>query len=131
MAADANSESCQHVGAEEPSLPEEPVDLSHLRRYTLGDRRLEVEILGLFIEQTPLTIAALQRAASDRDWVNAAHTLKGSARAVGAWSLAKLAERAERLGGVCDRKACERMLRRIEQATAQARAQIASLGESD
>jgi Hpt domain len=131
MAADANPESCQHVGAEEAPPQEAPVDLSHLRRYTLGDRRLEMEILGLFIEQAPLTVAALQRAGSDRDWVNAAHTLKGSARAVGAWSLAKLAERAERLGGICDRTACERMLHRIEQATAQARAQIVLLGESD
>src|SRR5438477_13201125 len=108
MASDANSESCQRLDAEESTLREEPLDIFHLRRFTLGDRRLELEILNLFIDQVPLTIVALQNARNDHDWLNAAHTLKGSARAVGAWRLAKLAERAERLGTISDTAACER-----------------------
>lgn len=104
------------------------IDLAHLRRFTLGDKRLELEILGLFIEQVPLTIDALKLARTDRDWTTAAHTLKGSARAVGAWRLAKLSERAERLGGTSDRSACELVLYDIEAAAAEARAHIAALG---
>ena len=46
---------------------------------------LEQEILALFIEQAPVTIDALKHAHTKRDWSIAAHTLKGSARAVGAW----------------------------------------------
>jgi HPt (histidine-containing phosphotransfer) domain-containing protein len=57
----------------------------------------------------------------------AAHTLKGSARAVGAWRLAKLAGHAESLGGPSDRSACAQVLREIEEAAAEARVQIASL----
>jgi HPt (histidine-containing phosphotransfer) domain-containing protein len=73
-----------------------PIDLQHLRRYTMGDPKLEKEVLELFIAQLPLTIRALSEAGSDRDWQMAAHTLKGSGRAVGAWRVARLAEHAER-----------------------------------
>jgi HPt (histidine-containing phosphotransfer) domain-containing protein len=131
MATDANSESCQRLGGEEDALRDDPLDIFHLRRFTLGDRRLELEILKLFIDQAPLTIAALQDARNDHDWLNAAHTLKGSARAVGAWRLADLAERAERLGTISDKAACERMLRQLEKATEEARDHIAVLGEPD
>jgi HPt (histidine-containing phosphotransfer) domain-containing protein len=74
-----------------------PVDLKHLRRYTLGDRALEKEVLQLFLDQLPRTIAALAEARSDREWKLAAHTLKGSGRGVGAWRIAAIAEDAERL----------------------------------
>ncbi len=59
----------------------QPIDFAHLRRYTLDDRGLELEILGLFAEQLPITIGALARATTDKEWGMAAHTLKGSARA--------------------------------------------------
>ena len=72
-----------------------PIDFEHLARYTLGDAELEREIIGLFIDQAPSTMARLAPAAASRDWHEAAHTLKGSARAVGAWRIAELAERAE------------------------------------
>ena len=65
-------------------------------------RGLELEILGLFVEQLPITIGALEHAPTDKEWGMAAHTLKGSARAVGAWPLAALAEDAERLHGLPD-----------------------------
>ncbi len=127
MAAHAQLEDANAGSAKSAPCEGEPVDLSHLRRFTLGDRRLELEILGLFIEQAPLTIAALKRAGSDRDWTTAAHTLKGSARAVGAWRLAKLAETAESLGGTSDRAACDSVLRNLEEAASDARAHIVSL----
>lgn len=80
--------------AEQPSV--EAVDLKHLRRYTMGDLALEKEVLQLFLLQLPVTIKSLSSAATDRDWLMAAHTLKGSCRAVGAWRVAGLAEQAER-----------------------------------
>lgn len=108
-----------------------PIDLVHLRRYTLGDHELEMEILGLFIEQAPATIESMLRAGSDRDWQRAAHTLKGSARAVGAWHIAELAERAESLGGMSDRSACERLLGHLKAAADEARSHIRALSRTD
>jgi HPt (histidine-containing phosphotransfer) domain-containing protein len=131
MTVDANGEEGRTSGTAAASATQMPVDLGHLRRFTLGDRRLEIEILGLFIEQMPITLSALREAESDRDWVNAAHTLKGSSRAVGAWRLAKLAERAERLGGTSDRAACERALDHLEEAAGEARAHIEALSSDD
>lgn len=75
-----------------------PIDHAHLGRYTMGNRALEVEVLQLFAGQAPETLAMLAAAVTDRDWHIAAHTLKGSARAVGAWEIATLAETAERDG---------------------------------
>lgn len=76
---------------------ESPIDLAHLRRYTLGDRKLEKEVLDLFLTQLPVTVRALTGAASIGERGRAAHTLKGSGRAVGAWRIAALAEQFEAL----------------------------------
>ncbi len=75
-----------------------PIDHAHLGRYTMGLRDLEIEVLNLFAGQAPTTLSSLRDADSEKAWHMAAHTLKGSARAVGAWSLATLAEDAERAG---------------------------------
>lgn len=77
--------------------PTRPLDLVHLSRYTLGNRSLEIELLGLFRAQAGITIARLADATSDKEWRDAAHSLKGSARGLGAWALADLAEEAEGL----------------------------------
>jgi HPt (histidine-containing phosphotransfer) domain-containing protein len=71
-----------------------PVDLDHLRRFTMGDISLEQEILGLFAEHAPKSLASLTDAADAIAWRAAAHSLKGSARAVGA-DVAELAAVAE------------------------------------
>lgn len=94
----------------------QPLDLSHLRRYTLGDARLEKEVLSLFLAQLPVTIAALKMAATDDDWRMAAHTIKGSGRAVGAWPLATVAEDAEHLTGSRNAVCCSDAVARIERA---------------
>jgi HPt (histidine-containing phosphotransfer) domain-containing protein len=104
-----------------------PIDRKHLARYTLGDTALEEEILGLFLEQLPKTIAMLRAAGTDKDWISAAHTLKGSSRCVGAWRLARTGEQAERLGGIANRRACLEALLRIEDAADEARAYILGL----
>lgn len=98
-----------------------PVDRKHLARYTLGDAALEEEVLGLFLEQLPKTVAALRSAATDKDWLHAAHTLKGSARCIGAWRLARTGEQAERLGGISSRRQCLEAILRIEDAAEEAR----------
>jgi HPt (histidine-containing phosphotransfer) domain-containing protein len=74
-----------------------PVDLVHLSRYTLGERALEREVLELFCSQSVVYIERLKEAQSDQDWKDAAHSLKGSAHAIGAWRAAEAAERAEAL----------------------------------
>ena len=80
-----------------------PIDLVHLSRYTLGNRSLENELLGLFRSQADVYLARLDDAADDKEWKNAAHSLKGSARGLGAWALADLAEEAEQLAAGDDR----------------------------
>ncbi len=109
---------------------QQPLDMQHLGRYTLGDRELEHEILGLFTDQLPKTIAALKKAATPKDWQMSAHTLKGSARAVGAWRLAKCAAFAEKIDFPADQAARHDALTNLEAATAEACAFVANLGDA-
>jgi HPt (histidine-containing phosphotransfer) domain-containing protein len=73
-------------------------DRNHLNRYTEGDLAFESELLGLFLGQyTPLR-AQLAQANSAQDWKFATHSLKGSARSIGAPQIAQTAERLESMG---------------------------------
>lgn len=60
---------------------------------TLGDAGLEHEVLAMFSAQTASLIGAL--AAMPADAGALAHTLKGSARAIGAFAVADAAVRLE------------------------------------
>ena len=94
------------------------VDLAHLRRYTGGDAELERTTLTLFV---PDALGYVARIEAGEGKVPA-HTLKGSAQAIGAWRLAALAERAEageRLGEEL-RAAVEEVRAFAESALAQA-----------
>lgn len=73
-------------------------DIEVLRRYTFEDDALERELLGLFLGQLPLLVTQLAKAKDQGDWRLAAHTLKGSARSVGAPVLAELALELEQMG---------------------------------
>ena len=75
----------------------DPVDRSYLARFTLGNAALEREVLELFADQAPVYLRALRAAAGRKAWKEAAHTIKGSASAIGAWRLARFAEIAERI----------------------------------
>jgi HPt (histidine-containing phosphotransfer) domain-containing protein len=112
------------VGAKESC--EMPIDLAHLRRYTLGDKALEAEVLGLFMAQLPQTIASLRTAENERDWKIAAHTLKGSSRAVGAWRIATLAAEAETLSSRREETAWLETISRLEAAALEAGAFVTS-----
>jgi len=74
-----------------------PIDLVHLARTTLGDRSLEREVLQLFDRQSMLLIARM-RTAAPSGVATLAHTLKGSARGIGAWRVARAAEVLELAG---------------------------------
>jgi HPt (histidine-containing phosphotransfer) domain-containing protein len=102
----------------------EPIDRTHLARYSLGSPTLEREILGLFLAQLPLSIEQLRFAATDREWQIAAHTIKGSARAVGAWQVARLALEAEQSSGAADEGERDRLLSAMEAACDEVQAYV-------
>jgi HPt (histidine-containing phosphotransfer) domain-containing protein len=73
-----------------PLAPDDgPIDIEHLQRMTLGDAGLEREVLAMFSAQAAGLIGKL--AALPRDAAALAHTLKGSARAIGAFAVADAA----------------------------------------
>src|SRR6476469_10695979 len=73
-----------------PLAPDDgPIDMDHLQRMTLGDARLEREVLTMFSAQAASLIGSL--AALPADAGALAHTLKGSARAIGAFGVADAA----------------------------------------
>jgi HPt (histidine-containing phosphotransfer) domain-containing protein len=77
-----------------PLAPDDgPIDIEHLGRMTLGDTSLEHEVLAMFAAQSVTLIGAL--AALPQNAGALAHTLKGSARAIGAFGVADAAERLE------------------------------------
>lgn len=71
-----------------------PIDLSHLSRQTMGDRALEQEVLGLFLQQAILVKEQIL-GADAKERLRLAHSLKGSARGVGAFALADCATEIE------------------------------------
>jgi len=75
------------------------VDRAYLARFTLGNVALEREVLELFVAQAPVYLQRLREADCAKAWRQATHTIKGSASAIGAWRLARLAELAERVDG--------------------------------
>jgi HPt (histidine-containing phosphotransfer) domain-containing protein len=77
--------------------PGSPIDRAYLARFTLGSAALEREVLQLFADQVPLYLQALRAARVRKAWREAAHTIKGSASAVGARRLARFAELAEQV----------------------------------
>ena len=73
-----------------PLVPDDgPIDFVHLRRMTLGDAALEREVLGMFSAQATRLVKSL--VANPADAAVLAHTLKGSARAIGAFRVADAA----------------------------------------
>lgn len=82
------------VGAPPIAPVDEPIDLMHLSRMTLGDVSLEHEVLRLFDRQAAMLMARMQ-GAEPRLVAASAHTIKGSARGIGAWRIARDAETVE------------------------------------
>lgn len=107
-----------------PLAPREaPIDVEHLTRMTLDDAGLRREVLAMFLNQTRELLGSL--AARPGEGAALAHTLKGSARAIGAFRVAAFAEALEeaiRNGG--DRSPA---LAELEVAIAEARASIEAI----
>jgi HPt (histidine-containing phosphotransfer) domain-containing protein len=73
-----------------PLAPDDgPIDIEHLQRMTLGDASLEREVLAMFSAQAASLIGALSVLPTDAGAL--VHTLKGSARAIGAFGVADAA----------------------------------------
>lgn len=117
-----------HLGwTESPSVTpdDRPIDLVHLARMTLGDRALEREVLALFERQASLLISRM-RQATPEGVAALAHTLKGSARGIGAWRVARAAETVEAMG-IAGTRGLSEELDRLAAAANEARAVIAEL----
>lgn len=77
-----------------PLVPDGPaLDLDHLTRMTLGERELEREVLTLFAQQSADLLERLEKL--PREGASLAHTLKGSARGIGAFAVAEAADQLE------------------------------------
>ncbi len=78
-----------------PLAPDDgPLDLEHLRRTTFGDADLEREVLAMFAGQATRLVGALGTMSVDAGRL--AHTLRGSAGAIGAFRVAAAACELER-----------------------------------
>ena len=74
-----------------PLAPDDgPLDLAHLARMTLDDRSLEREVLAMFAGQSAALMERLS--ALPAEAAELAHTLKGSAMAIGAFRVTDTAE---------------------------------------
>jgi HPt (histidine-containing phosphotransfer) domain-containing protein len=77
-----------------PLVPDDgPIDIAHLKRTTLGNADLEREVLAMFSAQAVGLAATLAKLPSDAGAL--VHTLKGSARAIGAFAVADAASHLE------------------------------------
>ena len=104
-----------------PLAPDDgPIDGAHLDRMTLGDVGLEREVLAMFAAQAVALIARLDTLPAES--MALAHTLKGSARAIGAFRVADTAEVLETTIRGADDPA--RALAGLKEAVEEARAAI-------
>ena len=116
-----------------PLAPDDgPIDSAHLDRMTLGDAGLEREVLAMFSGQAVGLIARLATAAissetrsqdaRSQETLALAHTLKGSARAIGAFRVADAAEGLE--AAIRHGEDPAEALARLKDAVAEARTAI-------
>jgi HPt (histidine-containing phosphotransfer) domain-containing protein len=104
-----------------PLAPDDgPIDFEHLKRMTLGDAGLEHEVLAMFAAQSAKLLGRLASLPNDAGAL--AHTLKGSARAIGAFDVADAAARLEAVLAGSDDPSHQ--LAELGEAVARARAAI-------
>ncbi|HEY0293328.1 MAG TPA: Hpt domain-containing protein [Hansschlegelia sp.] len=72
------------------------IDVVHLNRQTMGDRALEHEVLELFRRQARILLFRFEALTNPAERADVAHTLKGSARGIGANRVAFAADELER-----------------------------------
>lgn len=69
-------------------------DFGYLETFTAGDRQVIAEVLALFLGQAEAWAAQLDD--PGEGWRDLVHTMKGSARGIGATALGDICDRAER-----------------------------------
>jgi len=72
------------------------VDYEHLKAQAAEDLGVMREVLQLFLVHTEQLLGELANATDEKSWKQITHTLKGSARGVGAFGVADAAADAER-----------------------------------
>jgi HPt (histidine-containing phosphotransfer) domain-containing protein len=100
-----------------------PIDLDHLDQSTLGNPSLAREVLGLFADQAARVQGQLAAVPADAGAL--AHTLKGSARAIGAFAVADAAAALEL--AIREGQAPTQALADLEAAVTAARAAIEAI----
>ncbi|MGX9392335.1 Hpt domain-containing protein [Nitrobacteraceae bacterium UC4446_H13] len=100
-----------------------PIDLDHLRKMTLSEPALEREVLLLFVEQTANLMRTLTLLPDNAAAL--AHTLKGSARAIGAFRVAEAAAALE--AALREAKGAREAFARLEAEVGEARQAAAAL----
>src|SRR6478672_2832279 len=107
-----------------PLAPDDgPIDFDHLKRMTLGDSGLEQEVLAMFAAQSASLVGTLATMPADAPAL--AHTLKGSARAIGAFAVADAAARLE--AAIARGFGTSAALAELGEAVAEARAAIEAI----
>jgi len=107
-----------------PLAPDDgPIDFEHLSRMTLGDAGLEQEVLAMFVAQSTTLVSTL--AAMPADASALAHTLKGSARAIGAFAVGDAAARLE--AAIARGFGTSAALNELSETVAEARAAIEAI----
>lgn len=101
---------------DERPKPGFPIDLNHLHRQTMGDRHLQREVLKIFLRHSAEQVGRLKTAESVVDRREAAHSLAGSAKGIGAFAIATIASEIENAKGPVVGR-----LKALEQAAAAAR----------
>ncbi len=101
------------------------IDFDHLNQYVSGDISLTKEIFSLFKNQVDMWTRSLRPETEDEVWGAMAHSLKGTARAVGAMGLAEYCERAEAMVGKGNRPgARDVIIEKIESSIARVKIEI-------
>jgi HPt (histidine-containing phosphotransfer) domain-containing protein len=104
-----------------PLVPDDtPIDMAHLGRMTLGDLAVEREVLAMFAAQAADLADRLVGMPADAAML--VHTLKGSARAIGAFRVADAAADLE--GAVRGGHATAGPIKALRDAVAEARGAI-------
>ncbi len=94
------------------------INWNQLNELTAGDQEFQHELLNEFLQQTPALIEQLHQALEQGDgatFIRLAHTLKGSARTVGAESLADIASTLEHHGRMGDLRHAPAMLQQLSE----------------
>ncbi len=119
MGPTANAAAPTDAGA-----PVAVIDLAHLARMTLGERGLEAEVLALFDRQAAVLLARMGDS-TPAAMAAFAHTLKGSARGIGAWRVAQAADAVEMKAHGSSAAETAAAVVRLAAAVAEAKAVIA------